>query len=936
MTLNEPSQSEFNKILDLVSNNLYQDALDQANNLIQNYPDNALLFNIAGACKAGLGDLDDALILYKKAIDTKPDYAKAYYNLAGTLQDMSEFEDSIENYKKSIEIEPNFAEAHNNLGNVYRELGELEEAVNSYQKAIVINNNYVEAIFSLGVVLKSLNSRDAIDCFIKAIEIKSDFAEAHNNLGIAYKDRGQIEDAIKSYKKALDINSNYLEAHNNLGNAYRNLGKLKEASLSYQKAISIKSDYPTIHNNLGNTLKDLGSHEEAIESYKKALSINPDFAETYSYLGSAYRELSMYEDAIESYQKALSIDPGNSDLMNDLGVAYKDYGNYEDAIKSYQKALSIDPENSFLHSNLGVSYKIIGRLDDAIQSYEKAIHLNPDDYEFLNSIGVIYSEVGRLDDAIQSYEKAIAINPNVADVLNNMAIVLTKLNRLDEAYKYNEKALKINSKYSEGFVVQGHIYKELNRLEDALFSFEQANTLNPELPYILGTIVSAKMNLCNWFNLSDQLAELKVKINNNERVIVPFDLLSLIDDPLLQGKTAVIYANDQFPKNDSLDKINSYSDHKKIRVGYFSADFRIHPVATLTAELYEIHDRSQFEIHAFSFGPDTNDEMNLRVKQGVDYFHNVMDRSDQEIAILARSLEIDIAVDLGGYTADSRTGVFALSAAPIQISYIGVLCTMGSDYYDYLVVGQDMIPEENQKYYSEKIAYLPSYQVNDSKESTPSIYFSREDFGLSEESFVFCCFNNTYKITPIIFDSWARILENVKDSVMMIYISNEVAKKNLTKEIIDRGINPSRLIFAERLSRIEYLARYRLVDLFLDTHPYNAGTTASDALRMGLPLLTINGSSFNSREAASILKSVNLSEMIASSTEEYESLAIELANNSKKYELLKKKLAKNLQNAPLYNTSLFAKNIESAYKTMFEKFNQGLDKDHIYINNQNV
>jgi predicted O-linked N-acetylglucosamine transferase (SPINDLY family) len=305
--------------------------------------------------------------------------------------------------------------------------------------------------------------------------------------------------------------------------------------------------------------------------------------------------------------------------------------------------------------------------------------------------------------------------------------------------------------------------------------------------------------------------------------------------------------------------------------------------------------------------------------------------SHKDVAMLSRSLEIDIAVDLGGHTKDARTGIFAMSAAPIQASYIGVLSTMGTDYYDYLVAGQTMIPEQNQKYYAEKIVYLPSYQVNDSKESLPEITFTRQDLGLPEEGFVFCCFNNTYKITPTSFDSWGRILKSVEGSVLLIYADNDTAQINLTKEITARGIDPNRLIFGKRLSKSEYLARYRVADLFLDTRPFNAGTTASDALRMGLPVLTLKGNSFNSREAASVIGALNLPELITTTKEEYESLAIELATDPEKLKIIKDKLASNLSTAPLYNTKLFTKNLESAYTMMYDRYHQGLDPDHIYV-----
>jgi predicted O-linked N-acetylglucosamine transferase (SPINDLY family) len=302
-----------------------------------------------------------------------------------------------------------------------------------------------------------------------------------------------------------------------------------------------------------------------------------------------------------------------------------------------------------------------------------------------------------------------------------------------------------------------------------------------------------------------------------------------------------------------------------------------------------------------------------------------------DIADLARSLEIDIAIDLGGYTLGARSEIFALSAAPIQINTVGYPGTMGASYYNYIIADQTSIPEKNQKYYSEKIAYLPCFQANCSKEEISDTFFTRNDLGLPESGFIFCCFNNTFKITPATFDSWARILSEVVGSVLFIYVDNDTAKINLTKEIVARGIHSDRLVFGGRLPKIEYMARYKAADLFLDTHPYNAGTTASDALRMGLPVLTFLGSSFASRMAASLLNALNLSELVKSTQKEYESFAIELATNPEKLKVIKDKLDNNLSTAPLYNSSLFTRHLESAYTQMHENLHQGLDPDHIYV-----
>jgi len=345
-----------------------------------------------------------------------------------------------------------------------------------------------------------------------------------------------------------------------------------------------------------------------------------------------------------------------------------------------------------------------------------------------------------------------------------------------------------------------------------------------------------------------------------------------------------------------------------------------------------VHDRERFEIHAFSFGPDTQDEMNLRIKTGVDHFHDVRTMSHEDTAMLARSVELDIAVDLGGYTENCRPNIFAEGSAPIQVNYLGYPGTMAANYMDYLIADQTIIPEENQKYYSEKIVYMPhSYQVNVSKLSASEASISRHELGLPSTGFVFCCFNNNYKITPTTFAGWMRILQAVEDSVLWLLDHNNNTTNNLKKEATKFGINEDRLVFATYMPIEEHLKRIQQLDLFIDTLPYNAHTTTSNALRMGLPVLTCIGNSFASRVAASLLKAVNLPELITTTQEEYESLAIELATNPEQLRIIKEKLVDNLPAAPLYDTPLFAQHLESAYVSMYERYQQKLDPDHIYV-----
>jgi predicted O-linked N-acetylglucosamine transferase (SPINDLY family) len=400
----------------------------------------------------------------------------------------------------------------------------------------------------------------------------------------------------------------------------------------------------------------------------------------------------------------------------------------------------------------------------------------------------------------------------------------------------------------------------------------------------------------------------------------------------LQRKASEIWVQDKHPFDDSLGPLVKRAQRDKIRIGYYSADFHNHATAYLMAEFFERHDRSKFELFAFSFGPDKQDGMRQRLTQSFDQFIDVRFNSDKEVAEFSRMLGIDIAVDLKGSTKDHRFGIFSYRAAPVQVSYIGYPGTMGADYIDYLIADKTVVPQEHQKHYSEKIIYLPdSYQVNDRKRVIADKTYTRQELGLPSEGFVFCCFNNNYKITPSVFDSWVRILKAVPNSVLWLFQDNPLAAINLRKEAKARGIDEARLVFAKSMPLDQHLARHSAADLFLDTLPYNAHTTASDALWAGLPLLTCMGESFASRVAASLLKAVGMPELIANTQEEYEAKAIELAQNPDQLNALKQKLQSNCLSAPLFNTEKITRHIEQAYANVYERYHADLMPENIYV-----
>ena len=676
-------------------------------------------------------------------------------------------------------------------------------------------------------------------------------------------------------------------------------GKFDEAEKLYQKILETQPTHPDANHNLGVLKVLLNKSADALLLFKIAVESNPSIEQYwYSYSNTLIRE-KKFKEAEAISRKAIKFKPNFVTIHFNLGFILNESGRFKEAELSYKKAITLKPEFVEAYYNLGVTLQALGRADEAVESYKKAIILKPKFVEAHNNLGVILKDFGKFDDAEASYKKAIE-------------------------YKVD---------YAEAFSNLGEVQKSLERIDDSLSNYEYAYQLKPDLDYLLGALIHLKMNFCIWDDLPKNIHMLTKKINNGEKASTPFALLSLIDDPSIHKKAAEIYSNDKFPRSNIFPRIPQYHDHEKIKIGYFSADFWNHPTSYLTAELYENHDRKKFEIHAFSFGLDTNDKFNIRIKEGVDYFHDVRMMSDYDVVKLVRSLEIDIAIDLKGFTGMNRQGIFAMSTAPIQVSYLGYPGTMAVDYLDYLIADRTLILKEKEKDYSEKIVYMPnSYQPNVSKKSAFKSSLTRQDVGLPNRGFVFCCFNNQYKITPLTFAGWMRILKATDGSVLWLLVNNINAAKNLKKEAVKLGINEDRLIFANYIPNEEHLKRIQLADLFIDTLPYNAHTTASDALRMGLPVLTCIGDSFAGRVAASLLNAVRLPELITTSQDQYESLAIALAKNPEKMKIIKDKLVNNLNKTTLYDAALYTRNLEVAYSVMYKRFKNKIDLNDIKIN----
>jgi len=767
--------------------------------------------------------------------------------------------------------------------------------------------------------------------FLNSLELAQNRASTLNNLAATQIKLKKFDEAEKNLKQVVSIDEKSIDLWLNWGTICLERGQITQAIYYLEKCIELDPQHILGWKLIAQSHDQNREFNKAISCFKKILEFNPNDVDALISIGAILNDLKEYDASIQYHQLAIEINPNSTSGYFNMGVALGGLNKFDLALHNYSIAVELDPRDFETWSNKGNTLHELKRFDEAIAHHDKALNLKPDYAEGWSNKGNTLHELKRFDEAIAHYDKALSLKPDYAEAWSNKGNTLHELKRFEEAIAHYDKALSLKPDYAEAWSNKAVILNEFQRSDEAIAHYDKALSLKPDIDWVSGDLLHAKMKICSWSGLAESLEDISKKVVANERVVNPFPLLALNDDALLHKKCSEIYIQSRYPFNPVLEPISKRPPSQKIRVGYFSADFKNHPVAFLIAELFELHDRSQFEIYGFSL-VKAADEMRDRLQLAFDHSIEAQGMSDIEIAQLSRGLNIDIAVDLTGFTQDARTGIFSYRAAPIQLNYLGYPGTLGADYMDYIIADRTLIPLESQSCYLERVVYLPnSYQVNDRKRLISDRAFTRQELGLPENGFVFCCFNNNFKILPATFASWMRILKAVEGSVLWLFQDNSWAVESLKKEAKKQGIEPARLVFAERLPLPEHLARHRQADLFLDTFPYNAHTTTSDALWVRLPVLTLAGKSFASRVAASLLNAIGLPELITSTQEEYEVLAIELAMNPHKLADIKLKLAKNRLTAPLFDTPLFTKNLETAYIKIVERYQNDLGPDHISI-----
>ncbi len=624
-----------------------------------------------------------------------------------------------------------------------------------------------------------------------------------------------------------------------------------------------------------------------------------------------------HKEALKFFNEALRIKPYEpASLINKLATLneLKEFKLSTELFEQHQKLISNFSE-AWL--NNGVALSNTNQFQNAIQSYDIAIKLNHRYQEAYYNKGLALYKNRKLIAALDSFKNALVINENYTEACLSLGNIYFDLKDFEQAINYFKKCIYLKPDYAEAWLNLGNIYHELKDYQQAIFNYKTAKELNPNLNWIDGILLHTKMQICDWQNFSSDLNNIIKKIKDRKKTIMPFSLLLLLDCPKIHKIASQIYSRDVSDKRIS-KHITNITLNKKIKIAYFSSDFHNHATSYLISELIELHDKSKFEVIAFSFGPVTHDEMQLRLLKAFTRFIDITNLSDNEIYNITDELNIDIAIDLKGYTQNSRPSIFSRRIAPIHINYLGYPGTLGSKNYDYIIADNYLISDKDKKFYSEKIIFLPnSYQPNDRKKNISKKKYTRDDFNLPENKFIYCCFNNCNKITPEIFTSWANILVQTNDSILWLLRDNYLSEVNLKKYASFLGLDSSRLFFSDPLPLDLHLKRHFLADVFLDTFPYNAHTTASDALWAGLPLVTLKGKSFQSRVASSLLKAAGLDCLITYSLVDYENLAINLYNNPSLLVEIKNKLRLNINNYPIFNTGLYVNNLEYIYKEIY-------------------
>lgn len=850
--------------------------------------------------------------------------AQSLIQRALELHQRGQLDQAADLYDQALKLEPRNFAGLQYFGVLRAQQGRHVEATRLIEAALALKPGDQGVLLNYGQMLMGqAKPKEALAAFDRALAIKPDFFPALYNRGVALSELKRFAEAVTTYDKALAANPKSVECLYNRGVAQSALGWREEALASYQQAVTLNPGFAAAWHNRGNMLRELGRAPEALESYDKVAALVPSDPLIHYSRGTVLAELGRPDESIAAFDKALELQPRFSRALNSRAGMLLMQERFAEALADLDKALALEPGNAENHNNRGVALHRLGRSPEARAAYDQALTVAPGHVESLLNRAFLLQALGELDLALADYREAITLAPENARALNGRGSVLHALKREREALADFDRALALDPGSPDARANRAHLRWSLQGdYEGAAADLKAALAANPDQPYARGELLHLKMFAADWQDFENQKALVEAGLRAGKPVVRPFVYQAVSSSPADLQACSRLFAQSLFP---GLPDPAPFAPRQgRIRLGYVSGEFREQATAYLMAGLYERHDRNRFEVVAIDNGGGDGSAMRRRLEAAFDKIIYINQLSDAEAAERIRAEKIDILVNLNGYFGAPRMGLFARRSAPVQVNYLGFPATLGAPYMDYIIADGVVIPAGEEDFYDEQVVRLPhSYQVNDSKRAIAADAPTRASLGLPEKAFVFCNFNQGYKLTPDTFAGWMRVLRAVEGGILWLLKGKPPYEANLAREAEKHGVAASRLIFAPSVPLDRHLARLGQADLFLDGLPYNAHTTASDALWAGLPLVTQRGTAFPGRVAASLLAAIGLPELIAESARDYESLAIGLAQDRAALAAVKQKLAANRLTTPLFDTGLFCAHLESAYATMWDAWKRG-------------
>jgi len=734
--------------------------------------------------------------------------------------------------------------------------------------------------------------------------------------------RGQLAEAEQIYRQILQRDPAQFDALQLLGTVKIQHRQYAEGVDLIERALAINPHSARALLNLGHALASLGRYDEAADAFGRAVAVKSDYPQAHQERGMALLRLGRAAEAVASFDAVLAMQPAHIDAVGFRGVALAQLGRHAEALAALDRALAARPGDGQLLSNRGNVLRALKRPDEALRCFDAVLAQAPGNPEVLCNRGAALDELNRAAEAVACYDQALAARPDMAEAHFSRGNALRRLEKFADAVASYDRALALRPDYFEALHARGAALERLFRYREAIASYEQALAISPDNHFTLAACAYCALSINDWEKAFAMKAALEVQIDKGAGGIDPFVFVAFGDSPAAQLARTRRHADEL--SADIPPPRPRPAGGGKIRIAYMSSDFRPHATPHLIARVFELHDRDRFEVVGVALSPDDGSAMRARIAKAFDRLIDVHAATDADAAGQLAALEIDICIDLNGYIANNRAGIMAHRPAPVQVNYLGYPGTMGARFIDYLIGDRFVTPVDDQRFFAEQIIQLPNcYQPNDATRAIAAQTPSRAQAGLPERGFVFCCFNNNFKIVPSVFDAWMRLLGAVDGSVLWLLQGNAAVHENLRAAAQARGVNPDRLVFAERMPPAEHLARHRLADLFLDTLPYNAHTTGSDALWAGLPMVTCTGSTFAGRVGASLLHAVGLPELVTHTAEDYEALALRLARDPPALAQIKAKLAANRLTQPLFDSARMTRHLEAAYTTVWERHRRG-------------